>query len=284
MRSATSMALRTRQKAGIGLTEPVNPFDLCSTLNVEVRFADIASMEGMLARNPRLTVIVSSARPPGRQAFTCAHELGHLVLDHASTVDQACELTESGLALSQADHEEVAADQFAAFLLMPKTAVTAALRDRGLDPTTCDPADLFALASVFGVGWITLIAHLRMGLRLISHDRYVALRRIRPSKLRAQLLGQDCSGLVVVNSHWRRPFIDTVVGDSVWFPDGRVATQLPTESPEPGGILVTPDEPGTHQLETQHATPLAIRTMPAGYAGRSLYRYLPPADDDGHDP
>lgn len=281
VRQATAMALRTRQRAGAGITASVSPFDVCANMNVEVRYASIASMEGMLARHPRPTIIVSSLRPAGRQAFTCAHELGHLVLGHASTVDEACALTESGLAISQSNQEEVAADQFAAFLLMPKTAVQASMRVRGVNPETCPPEDLLRLATWFGVGFMTLVGHLCYGIAQISEARFKELRRLRPQHLRQSLLGQTSSGLVVVDRHWTREYVDTVAGDSVWFPDGQATCpSLPTSTPPAGGILLNPSEPGVFAVDSPHAQQLSIRCMRREYEGRALFRYLQEDDDD----
>ena len=63
-------------------------YDLAETLGIEVRFADIPSMEGMLYCNPDPAIIVSSLRLPGRRAFTCAHELGHFHSGDGTTIDE----------------------------------------------------------------------------------------------------------------------------------------------------------------------------------------------------
>lgn len=280
-RNAVSMALRVRQRAGLGLSAPVNPFDACASLNIEVRFANIPSMEGMLARRPRITIIVSSVRPPGRQAFTCAHELGHLVLDHQSTVDDVLDLMTDGEPGYRQDNlEEYAADQFAAFFLMPKTAVMAALRDRGLDPERCPPAHLLMLAVWFGVGYSTLAAHLRFGLNVISQERYDALRRLRPQALRREIVGQDFPGVVILDEAWRRPMIDVRAGDVVWAPRSRIVSDLPQTAAPLGGVLLLVDHPGVFSVASPLHGTLQVRCMRQEFEGRSIYRYLSEADDD----
>lgn len=281
--NATAMALRTRRRAGIGLASPVNPFDACEAMNLEVRFVDIPSMEGVLVREPKPRILVSAVRPPGRQSFTCAHELGHLVLGHDSVVDEVDLLAESNLEGRVVDDDEFAADQFAAFFLMPKTAMQSALRVWGLDPRTCSPGDLFKLAPWFGVGYTTLLGHLTFGLQLLPRDRYEALRKLRPQNLRDQLFGSACSGLCVVDRHWSRPTIDICVGDVVWFPENSVTGPLDAQEAPNGGWHVSPDQPGIHSVTVRGIGAISIRTMRSGFEGRSLFRYLSPADDDAAD-
>lgn len=275
-RTAASMALRTRMRAKVGLTSPVNPFDACARLNVEVRFANIPSMEGMLATSPRLTIIVSGLRPSGRQAFTCAHELGHLVLNHGAVVD---DLSGSTVEFQQDDLDEFAADTFAAFFLMPKTAVQSAMSDRGIDPARCEPARILELAQWFGVGFATMVNHLRFGLSLITFSRHQELRRLRPKKLREEVLGAPCSGLTVVDRWWTKPNVDVRCGETVWFTDGLASAPMEMETPPGGGSVVVAAGAGVHSVTLRAGGNLAIRAMRADYEGRSIYRYLPEDDE-----
>jgi len=242
-------------------------------------------MERLPTGGPRLTIIVSSARPPGRQAFTCAHELGHLVLDHQSTVDDVLDLmTEGEPAYQQDNVEEYAADQFAAFFLMPKTAVMAALRDRELDPERCPPSQLLTLAGWFGVGFSTLAVHLRFSLNVISPGRYDALRRLRPQALRREIIGQDFPGMVVLDEAWRRPSVDVRAGDVVWIPRSNVVSDLPQIEAPKGGTLLHIKRPGVFSVATPIHGTLQVRCMRQEFEGRSIYRYLPEANDDDSTP
>ena len=281
--NATAMALRTRRKAGFGLTSPVNPFDACDALNLEVRFVDIPSMEGVLVREPKPRILISAVRPAGRQAFTCAHELGHLVLGHDSVVDELDLLTESSLDGRSIDDDEFAADQFAAFFLMPKTAVQSALRARGIDPRTSAPGEFLKLARWFGVGYSTLLAHLAFGLQLMPRVRYDTLRKERPQKLRAEQLGSDCTGLSVVDRHWDRQTVDVRVGEVIWFPENAVTGELEVQPAPRGGWLLSPDRAGVFSVTAEGIGAISIRTTRGSFEGRSLFRYLPPEDDDAAD-
>ena len=94
---------------------------------------------------------VNNAQAPVRQRFTIAHELGHALLDERDRVhvDGAFNLrlrdVKSSLAI---DPDEMAANHFAAELLMPGTDVRSLVGD-GIDIT--DDAELRGLARHFGV-------------------------------------------------------------------------------------------------------------------------------------
>ena len=107
-RQAMAAALRTRLSVGYGLDHGVCVYDLAAKLGVEVRFLDLPSMEGMYSSASGPTVIVSSLRPPGRWAFTCAHELGHHNRSDGVEIDELVEQWEK----PRIDPKEFAADCF----------------------------------------------------------------------------------------------------------------------------------------------------------------------------
>ena len=90
-RTAMAAALRTRLFVGYRLDHAVCVYDLAEKLGVEVRFLDLPSMEGMYSSASGPTIIVSSLRPPGRRAFTCAHELGHHNRSDGVEIDELVE-------------------------------------------------------------------------------------------------------------------------------------------------------------------------------------------------
>ena len=124
--SAFAAALRVRRNAGYRLEEAICVYDLAERLGIEVRFADIPSMEGMLYCNTEPIIIVSSHRPSGRRAFTCAHELGHFHSGDGTTIDDLVGKSDK----AGPDPKEFVADCFAGALLMPKMAVERAFAVR----------------------------------------------------------------------------------------------------------------------------------------------------------
>ena len=87
-RDAMSRAYRVRRDAGYGFNVPLCVYDLAESMGVDVWFKAIPRMEGMYVKSPGPTVVISSLRPPGRQAYTGGHELGHHVYGHGSRIDE----------------------------------------------------------------------------------------------------------------------------------------------------------------------------------------------------
>ena len=89
-REALEKALEMREQCGFEFGTPVNVFDLCDYVKPKVRllFVDY-SMEGCYLRSDRPLIQVSALRPLARRVFNCAHELGHHVFGHGSTIDQS---------------------------------------------------------------------------------------------------------------------------------------------------------------------------------------------------
>ncbi len=117
---ALGRALRLRGEMGIKPQAPAPIFDIIDRLGIKLSFMPIPSLEGVYQGQPNPVILVSSDRPPGRQAYTGAHELGHHVYGHGVGVasdDAGQEPPES------TGPEEYLADRFAGFFLMPKTAV-----------------------------------------------------------------------------------------------------------------------------------------------------------------
>src|SRR5206468_1844508 len=131
-RQALRAALEIRKRAAKANYEPICVFDLAENLGIEVKFFRGDSFEGMYAPASQ-TVIVPTLRPPGRQAFTCAHELGHWYFKHGTRIE---ELKFLDLQYNREPDEQLA-NVFAAHLLMPSWAVKHAFRRRGYEPGTC---------------------------------------------------------------------------------------------------------------------------------------------------
>jgi Zn-dependent peptidase ImmA (M78 family) len=96
---------------------------LGATITYEALDRDIA---GILFRDDRRTVIgVNSAHAVVRQRFTIAHELGHLQLHkgHSVHVDRVRVNFRDINSSTAQDREEIAANAFAAALLMPAELV-----------------------------------------------------------------------------------------------------------------------------------------------------------------
>lgn len=157
-------SITARTKTGADLKSPICIYDLCEAYNVTVRFNDI-NMEGMYDRAPKPRIHISNLRPIARRSFTCAHELGHHVFGHGSTIDELQEIHSKN---DDRPPEEILADAFAAFVLMPTLGLRDAFAKRGLDPNRASAIDMYSIACNFGVGQATLVNHLAYGIGMIS--------------------------------------------------------------------------------------------------------------------
>lgn len=278
-RLALRGALEIRRRGQVPRDAPVCVFDLAERIGLEVRFCAGASFEGMYAKGSG-ALLVPSLRPPGRQAFTCGHEMGHWYFGHGSRIDELPEFAPD----DRADLDEWVANLFAAYLLMPSWAVAHSFQRRGIDPTTCLPADLYAAACELGVGYETLIQHLRWSLRLITPARASELSAITPKAIRDCIIGKvTTKHLVVVGTEWIAGNIDLQVGHTALLPTGTVVegTNVTVVSDLPAGRLVQGQKPGIARVFVE-GTPWAkfVRVSRAEFEGRSLYRHLEDPDVD----
>lgn len=278
-RSALRGALEVRRRGKISKDAPLCVFDLAERLGLEVRYCAGSSFEGMYAKGSNV-ILVPSLRPPGRQAFTTAHEMGHWHFGHGSRIDEVPEFAPD----QKNDPEEWLANLFAAYLLMPSWAVEAALQRRNLDVTACSAAELYGVACELGVGFDTLLKHLRWSLRLITPARLDELGRVTPKAIREQLIGNiTTKHLVVADSIWTPGNIDLQVGHVALLPSNTVVegAQVAVLGDLPSGRLVRAEKPGLARVFLEGASwAKFIRVSRSDFQGRSLYRHLEDPDVD----
>ncbi|WP_322060275.1 ImmA/IrrE family metallo-endopeptidase [Paraburkholderia sp. J63] len=275
--AAVAKALQTRKRLGISLEDAVSPLDAAEKLGVEVRLADLPSMEGMYVSGGRPTIILSSMRPFGRRNFTCAHELGHHAFGHGEQFD---ELTSDRSYGRATDTKEFQADTFAAFFLMPKSALENGMLRRQLRYDTLDPITVYGLANWLGVGYATLVNHMVNGIGAISRtvgDRFL---RSAPRDIRQQLVGTPSAAqqIILADQHWRGRSVDCEVGDLIRVPqncryEGALAASEIAgfaQAYSPGISRVVHDDTGWSAF---------VRTSPKNFKGRACFRFEEEADE-----
>ncbi|MBL4821524.1 MAG: ImmA/IrrE family metallo-endopeptidase, partial [Gammaproteobacteria bacterium] len=82
--------MNVRLDLGVGLTEPISIYSICEKLGVIVRIVDV-NMDGIYLRGSPPRILISSLRPLSRRVFSCAHELGHHIFGHGSTLEECKE-------------------------------------------------------------------------------------------------------------------------------------------------------------------------------------------------
>jgi Zn-dependent peptidase ImmA (M78 family) len=201
-------ALQVRQLLGANLHSPICIYDACDRVGVQVRFAEINSMEGMYYQGPPPRILIGARRPLPRRNFTCGHELGHHIFGHGSTIDQLQEETAS----EAWQPDESLVNSFSAALLMPHVGLKRSFAVRSTTPEAASVEDMFSISCNFGIGYETLINHLAYGVHLISRDRAKQLGKHSPKEIRATILGKEVQEpLVVVDQHWTAPTVDLEV-------------------------------------------------------------------------
>ncbi len=126
-----------RDHWGLGLDPIPNLVELLEERGVKVLSIDLKNIDGLTARvrgenGYVASVVVVNKQDWGeRQRFTIAHELGHMILEVASKVD-----------------EEKAAHHFAGAFLMPAETLRAEI---GKHRKSIGWSELFALKQIFGV-------------------------------------------------------------------------------------------------------------------------------------
>lgn len=271
---AMQAASATRAKAGLDQHSPICISGLCDALGVVVRFNNI-NMEGMYQRGRPPRIHLSARRPLPRRAYNCAHELGHHVFGHGSSID---ELREDAKDHPWEDPKEFLADTFAGFTLMPIMGLRRAFSVRGIVPRAATAAQMFMIACDFGVGYGTLLTHLSSGVDLISRGRATALRRVTPKALRADILGVlTPEPLIVADRHRAGATLDAEVGMLLLLPSGTEVKGdgLIAECDLGNGRLFRAMRSGIFRASSDAGSwATFIRVAPEGYVGLAQYRHL----------
>ena len=277
---ASSMALRIRQQYGIAPDQPCCVYDLAEKIGVELRFAELPSAEGVYSPS-KPVAIVSSLRPPGRQAFTCAHELGHHAYGHGEQFD---ELVEERGTRRRYDPKEFEVDCFASALLMPKTAVLKGLALRGWSPKNMSAGQIYALASWLGVGYVTLIGNMQWGMNLLERGQAAVLEKLKGPQIRKSIIGCDCKEhLVVVDEAWSGRPIDAQAGDMLLLPSAAVIEGDVVEPVKNDQklFLARALRPGIGRVLIRNtAWAQYIRVSRKQYTGLSRFRHLEEVEDE----
>jgi Zn-dependent peptidase ImmA (M78 family) len=119
------------------------------------------------------------------QRHTAAHEWGHYHLSHGATCDLGIETLGGDWSAAMRTIEETTAEAFAAWLLMPRAALAAALRTLGVTgaPT---PLQCYEAALLLGTFYRGTARHLATA-RLIDRDTSTRLMRTPPGRIKQAL-------------------------------------------------------------------------------------------------
>jgi len=176
---AIRKAEKLRIQLGVKSSEIVDVFDICSNLDIMVRYTSI-SMEGMYIQGEtNNTILISNCRPIPRRIFTCAHELGHHVFNHGSQLD--ANFNEQSYTPEQLIEEQLV-NIFAGALLIPISRIYKEINLRKWLIPDLTSMNCFILSSLFGVGYQTIITNLKIN-KVISNSKATVLGTHTPKSI-----------------------------------------------------------------------------------------------------
>ncbi|MCY4561850.1 MAG: ImmA/IrrE family metallo-endopeptidase [Flavobacteriaceae bacterium] len=275
--SGIKKANALREVLGLNMFQPVNVYDACTKLEVDVRFVAI-NMEGTYVSNDdptKSSILLSALRPFPRKVFTCAHELGHHQFGHGLKIDMIHEENDKK---SDDDCEERLADIFASALLMPIAGIQFEFKRRNWDIKTATPIQFFTISSVFGVGYRTLIYNCSLN-KLISYTKSNELSKYSPSDFLNKIFkGKQKAGhLKIIDSKYVENTVDTEVSGFLYLPktvelEGCHLESIATTS---NGVCYQMKQPGILRAnDAVNGQTYFIRIQNFEYIGLSEYRHL----------
>jgi Zn-dependent peptidase ImmA (M78 family) len=277
LRQGLKAAEAAREAAEVDPFGPADPYAAAESFGLRVNFS-ATSMEGFYFKGKPANILVSSLRPLGRRAFTCAHELGHHWFGHGSTIDQLQEDERD----DASKPDEVLANAFAAFFLMPTVVVRTAFAARGWPMTAPTPVQLFTIACELGVGYATLLNHLSYTLREINASTRAELKKWTPQRIRKQLLADEADEpIIVLDAQSAAPTYDVEKNNSILLPagaqvDGKALVFVRSLGE---GDLYRAARRGDATVSGA-AEPGRVRVMPKKYEGPARRRFLEDPDED----
>jgi hypothetical protein len=145
--------------------------------------------------------------------------------------------------------------------------------------------DVYCIACQLGVGYSTLVKHMRWSLNIISLAQMTDLLAIPPKEIRRAVLGFSTPGhMVVAGTDWRNVAIDLEVGDIAVLPhhtglNGRSAKIVGHSE---YGAVIEGVHPGLTQalMEQDQTWSAMIRVSRKHYTGRGAYRHLEDPDEN----
>lgn len=273
--SAIRKASEVRIKLGLDLFEPINIYDVCCSLGIDVRFVDV-NMEGLYVNNKGTSqILLSCLRPFPRRTFTCAHELGHHVFNHGLKVDI---ISDESADSSVKSSDEILVDAFAAALLMPVGGIQAEFTKRNMSFQSATPIDFYVISSVFGVGYQTLITHCKVN-RLINDLKSIELLKFTPAKIfKAHFRNvEEKSFFKIIDGKCNPKPIDLEVSNYIVLPSDFIVDDdfLDKKYEAQLGSLFLAKKPGISSVHSNKTeTSYFIRIQPQNYVGFAEYRHL----------
>lgn len=178
--------MREHLRLGTDLEQRIDIFDIIERAGIWLMFQPLKDLYGGYERvGDAAGIIINAKHPLSLQRYTAAHEYGHHVLGHKSSIDDAERIQATRQRL---DPSEVAAQTFAAHFLMPLQLVNTVLRRMGLPlrPGQLSPHQAYLLSLDLGASYSAAVNHLAT-LGKITGEAAGELRRQPPKTTKAEI-------------------------------------------------------------------------------------------------
>ncbi|MBA2681649.1 MAG: ImmA/IrrE family metallo-endopeptidase [Ktedonobacteraceae bacterium] len=182
-------AAREHSMLGINLRQRIDIFRILRQKGIWVMFQPFDGPYGeCLSVGDSLGILLNVKHPPNLQRFTAAHEYGHIVMQHVQQgpcIDHEEQISPQH---RQIGGQELEAQTFAAYFLMPQELINATLQRFGLPykPEKITPLEVYQMSLEMGVSYAALVNHLA-ALKKVSQRAANILRRVQPKDIKARI-------------------------------------------------------------------------------------------------
>jgi Zn-dependent peptidase ImmA (M78 family) len=180
-------ASQAHDELDIKTTERIDVFGVIASLGLDLIFRPVGGASGLYipgSTRAESGVLITSNHRLARQRFTAAHELAHHWLEHQASLDLQTEILARG-AMDKLEPDEMVAEAFAAWFLMPPELVDTALSALGLE-TVDGPRDVYDLSLRLGTSYSATAYHLP-NLKLADYDSAQQWAGEQPKQVKAAL-------------------------------------------------------------------------------------------------
>ncbi|UVM66794.1 ImmA/IrrE family metallo-endopeptidase [Pseudomonas sp. B21-009] len=230
----------------------IDPFKVAASAGIPVLLRPMDRLLGAFMREDSPGILINTLRSAGMIHMTCAHELGHFFMGHATAFDETIDYG------AQAAQLEQEADWFGYHLLVPRRLLSIICRRKGWDKNSLqNPHVLYQMSLRLGISYRAAAWSLYRH-KIFSYDVVQNLLSTSPAQIKAALLQSvpmaDATKEVwLLDEHDRSSVLEPR-------PDDVMVVRLPSHAS--AGYLWQPDS--INQLESEG---FALAPLPASEVG-----------------
>ena len=266
---AMGAAYRAQKEFHVDPTLRVDVFKVLEQAGAYVFFRPLKSMYGAyLPIRDSVGLLINSNLPLSVQRYTAAHEFGHYYLEH-KTLSLEKDLDFVAENRAPVDEDEITAEAFAAFFLMPKPLVVNSIRDLDVKAAEIDSESAYLLALRMGTSYRATINQLHT-YKLISKSHALDLKQSVPKEVKLKLNDNEGVGrhdVWLLNENWHGKHIYPAPADTI-----RIRLK---EIPSSGYTWLLGDEPQGMSVQEE-----GYREEESGIGGTRIHQFTARLDDN----